>query len=96
MRYYLIWCTSTRANLHRAGDRLPLREDLGEVLGAEDVAQGGLCEQAGRVVGVLDVGDGHGGVADPVVDHRVDGHRHRVLGENLRRTTHTHAERLVH
>jgi len=78
------------ADLHRSGDRLPLWQNLGEILGTEHVAQRGLCEQAGRVVCVLDVGDRHGGVADPVVDHRVDRYRHRVLGQHLPGyTTHT-------
>ena len=37
----------------------------------------------GAVVSVLHVGHTHGGVADPVVDHRVHRHRHAVLGQNL-------------
>lgn len=35
------------------------------------------------MVGILDVGHRHGGVRHPVVDDRVDGHRHRVFGEDL-------------
>ena len=35
------------------------------------------------MVSVLHVGHTHGGVADPVVDHRVHRHRHAVLGQNL-------------
>ena len=37
----------------------------------------------GAVVSVLHVGHTHGGVADPVVDHRVHRHRHAVLGQDL-------------
>ena len=37
----------------------------------------------GAVVSVLHVGHTHGGVADPVVDHRVHWHRHAVFGQNL-------------
>ena len=37
----------------------------------------------GAVVGVLHVGDADGGVADPVVHHRVHRHRHAVLGQHL-------------
>ena len=36
------------------------------------------------MVGVLHVGDADGGVADPVVHHRVHRHRHAVLGQHLR------------
>jgi len=64
-------------------DVLAVGEDLGEVLGAEDVAEGGLGEQSRRPVSVLDVRDRHGGVVDAVVDDRVDGDRHRVLRQNL-------------
>jgi len=69
--------------LHGVGDVFSLGEYLGEVLGAEDVAERGLCEQAGRMMGVLDVGDRHDRAADPVVDDRVDRHRHRVLRQHL-------------
>ena len=55
-----------------------------EVLGAENVPQRGLREEARRVVRVLDVGHGDGGVGDAVVDHGVDGHGHRVFGQDLR------------
>ena len=86
--FWILQCTSTAANLHRGGDRLALGQDLGQILSSEYVAQRGLGEQAGGVVGVLDVGDRHGSVADPVVDDGVDGHRHRVLGQHLPRTAH--------
>ena len=42
------------ADLHGDSDGLSLGQYLGEVLGAENVAQRGLREQAGRVVRVLD------------------------------------------
>ena len=69
--------------LHRCGYGVPLGQYLGEVLGAEDVAERGLCEQAGRVMGVLDVRYRHRRVADSVIDDRVHRYRHRVLGQNL-------------
>jgi len=59
-------------DLHGISDRLPLGQDLGEVLGAEHVTQRGLCKQAGGVVCVLDVRYRHGRVTDPVVDDGVD------------------------
>ena len=49
-------------------DVLAVREDLGEVLGAEDVAEGGLGEQSRGSVSVLDVRHGDGGVRHPVID----------------------------
>jgi hypothetical protein len=69
--------------LHVLGDALALAQDLVEGSLAHDVAQGGLGEEAGRVVGVLHVGDGHGGVGDAVVDDGVHRHGHAVLGQNL-------------
>ena len=57
-----------------------------KILGAEDVPQSGLGQQPGAVVGVLHVGHAHGGVTDPVVDHRVHRHRHAVLGQDLTET----------
>ena len=54
-----------------------------QVLGAEHVAQRGLGQQPGRVVGVLHVGHADGGVADPVVDDGVHGHGDAVLGQHL-------------
>jgi len=77
------YTTWTVSDLHWRSDRLSFREDLGKVLGAEHVTQRGLGEQAGGVMCILDVGDRDGGVADPVVDDRVDRHRHRVFGQYL-------------
>ena len=37
------------------------------------------------MMSVLYIGDGHGGVGDPVVDNRVHGHRHRVLRQYLQK-----------
>ena len=54
-----------------------------KVLGAEDVPQSRLGQQPGAVVGVLHVGHAHGGVTDPVVNHRVHRHRDTVLGQHL-------------
>ena len=55
-----------------------------KILGAEDVPQSGLGQQPGAVVGVLHVGHAHGGITDPVVDHRVHRHRDTVLGQHLK------------
>jgi len=71
------------AHLHHVGNGLALGQYLREVLGAEDVTQGGLGEKAGRVMGVLDVRYRHRSVANSVIDNRVDRHRHRVLGQHL-------------
>ena len=69
--------------LHRAGDTLPVTEDLMEILGAEHAGQGRLGEQRGRVVGVLHVGLGHGGVGDAIVDDSIHRDGDRVLGQDL-------------
>ena len=58
-------------------------KDLVEILGAKNRPEGGLGQELGTVVSVLHVGHTHGGVADPVVDHRIYRDRHTVLGENL-------------
>ena len=42
-----------------------------QVLGSQHIPQRGLGQQSGGVVGVLHVGNGDGGVGDPVEDHRV-------------------------
>lgn len=69
--------------LHRVRDGLPVRQDLRQVLGAEDVAEGGHGEEPGRVAVVGHLDNGVQRVLDPVVDHGVDCHCHRVLGEGL-------------
>ena len=70
--------------LHGARDALSVAEDLVQVLGSENVPQRGLGKEARRMVGVLHVGHGDGGVGDPVVYHGVHRHGHRVLGQNLK------------
>jgi len=69
--------------LHEMTYVLAVGEYLAEVLSAQDVAESGLGEEAGGTVGVLDVRHRDGGVRDAVVDHRVDGHRYRVLRKDL-------------
>ena len=45
--------------------------------------EGGGPQEVGGVAIVLHIVGGHGGVRDPVVDHRVHRHRYRVPGEHL-------------
>ena len=71
------------SHLHEVADVFAVGEDLGEVLGAEDVTQSCLSEQAGRPMRVLDVGDRDGCVGDAVVDDGVDGYCHRILRQDL-------------
>ena len=52
--------TTTTKDLHEVADVLAVRQDLGEVLGAEDVAERGLCEQSRGSVCVIDVRHGDG------------------------------------
>ena len=70
-------------DLHEVADVLAVREDLWEVLGAEDVAESGLGEQTRRPVGVLDVRDWYRGVRHTIVDDGVDGDRHWVFRQDL-------------
>ena len=62
-------------------------KDLAEVLRAEHVAQRGGGEEASGAVRVLNVRHRHRRVLDAVVDDGVDGHRHRVLRQDLSNTT---------
>ena len=73
--------------LHHPGDGLPLREDLGQVPGAQYVPQGGCGQQPGGVRVVLNVAYCHGRVADSVVDYRINTNSHRVPGQNLYKNT---------
>lgn len=72
-----------KAHLHGVRDVFPLREYLGQTLGAEDRAQGrgGQQLRGGGVVGHVRNSDGR--VADAVIDHGVDGHSHGVLAQHL-------------
>jgi len=74
-------------NLHEVADVLTIRQDLGEVLRAEHIAQRRLCEKPSGSMGVLDVRDGDGGVRHSVVDDRVHTHRHRVFRQDLQVST---------
>lgn len=58
--------------LHAVGYLLAVRQDLSQVLGAQDVPQGGLCQQAGGSVSVGDVGHSQGGILNTVVHHSIN------------------------
>lgn len=66
---------------------LTVRKDLCQVLSAQDIPQGGLSQQPGGGVGIVDVGHGQDGVLHLVVDHAVHTDSHRVLGQNLNQKT---------
>lgn len=63
---------------------LPVREDLREAFGAQDIPQGGLCQEPGGGVGVGDVCHGQGGVLHPVINHSIHVNCHWVLGQDLK------------
>lgn len=71
------------AYLHAVGDALAVRQELGQVLGAEDVPEGGLSQQAGGEVSIGHVGHRGDGVADAEVHHAVHADRNRVFGQDL-------------
>jgi len=64
-------------------DVLAVGQYLAETLGAEHSAQGGLRQQARRLLGVVDVHHRRDGVEHAVVHHRVHVHRHRVFRQDL-------------
>ena len=70
--------------LDAAGDALPLTQDFVQVLGPEDVPQGGLGQHPGAVVAVLHVSHGNGRVRDAEEDNSVHRHRHAVLCQDLK------------
>lgn len=49
-------------NLHEVTDIFAVRQNLGQVLSAKDVAQRRLCEQPSGPMRILDVSDRNGGV----------------------------------
>lgn len=64
-------------------DALAVRQELGQVLGAEDIPEGGLSQQARGEVSIAHVGHGGDGVADAEVHHAVYGDCNRVFGQDL-------------
>ena len=76
-------------HLHGVRDVFSLGEDLGEVLGAEDVSQGSLSEQSGRMVSILDVCDRHDCTTHSVIDDSIYRHCHGVFRQHLRHTNYT-------
>lgn len=70
-------------NLHHARDRVSLRENVGEIFGAEDVTQRSCRQKPCGAIRVFDVGDCNHRIVDSIVDHGVNCHSNGVLGENL-------------
>ena len=68
---------------HLVPDDLPLGEDLLEVLGAQDAAEGGLGSEVGGVDGVLHGHHRLDGVTDAEEDNGVHTAGDRVPGEDL-------------
>lgn len=71
------------AYLHAVGDALAVRQELGQVLGTEDIPEGGLSQQAGGEVSIAHVGHRGDGVTDAEVHHAVYADRNRVFGQDL-------------
>lgn len=69
--------------LHAVGNFLAVRQDLRQVLGTQDVPQGGLRQKPGGGVRVGDVRHGQDSVLHPVVHHAVDADRHGIFGQHL-------------
>lgn len=69
--------------LHAVSDALAVRQELGQVLGTEDVPEGGLSQQTGGKVSVGHVGHGGDGVTDAEVHHSIHRDCNRVFGQDL-------------
>lgn len=70
--------------LHTMSNLLTVREDLCQVLGTQDVSQGGLGQQPCGSISIGDVSHSQSSILNAVVDHTIDTDGHRVLGQNLR------------
>lgn len=64
-------------------DALAVGQELGQVLGPQDISEGGLSQQTGGVVSVGHVGHRGDGVKHPEVHHSVHANCDRVLGQDL-------------
>lgn len=69
--------------LHAVSDALTVRQELSQVLGPQDISEGGLGEQSGGEIRIRHIGHGGDGVADAEVHHSVHADRNRVLGQDL-------------
>lgn len=69
--------------LHAARDGHAFAEDLVEWTRAHCVPEGGLGEEAGRVVGILDIGHRYCRIGDAVINYSVHGYGNAVLGQHL-------------
>lgn len=77
------WQHGGTPHLHVVCNFFSVREDLGKVLGAQDIPESGLCQETCRWVSVGDVGHGQGCVLHAVIDHTVHTNCHWVLSEDL-------------
>lgn len=82
-KYQVEYVSCPAFYLHIVRNFLTVREDLCQVLGAQDVPQGGLGQQPGGSISIVDVSHSQNSVVNPVVDHTIDADGHRVLGQNL-------------
>lgn len=64
-------------------DALAVRQELSQVLGPQDVSEGGLGQQSGGEISIRHIGHRGDGVADAEVHHSVHTDRNRVLGQDL-------------
>ena len=85
--------------LHGHGDTVPVTQDLMKILGTKDISQGGLSQKSVTVIShalltydsskpcgvmsIFHICHTHHSIWYSVVDHRIHGHRDRVLGQDL-------------
>lgn len=70
--------------LHAVSDAFAVRQELGQVLRAQDIPEGCLSQQAGGEVSIDHVGHGGDGIADTEVHHTIHGDCYRIFGQDLR------------
>lgn len=79
-----VYCR-VQTHLHAVSDALAVGQELRQVLGSEDIPEGGLSQQAGGEVSVDHVGHRRNGVTDTEVNHSIHRNRNRILGQDLGR-----------
>lgn len=70
-------------HLHVVRNLFSVREDLRQVLGAQCVPEGSLCQKSGCRICIGDIRHSQGCVLNTVIDHTIHADGHRVLSEDL-------------
>ena len=63
----------------------PVSQDLTQILGSQNVSQGGLSKQMSGAIGILHICNRCRGIIDSEVHHSINFHSHTVFGQNLQK-----------